>query len=71
MDFGGWGYRINAGNVGFIMGSGPALVLEAGFAQRYVFSMPDAATAARACALVTAYRTLGSDQGAGTMRKLP
>ncbi|MBD7995646.1 hypothetical protein H9639_10090 [Arthrobacter sp. Sa2CUA1] len=74
MDFGGWGYRLNGGSVGFIMGSGPALILEAGFAQRYVFSMPDAETAARACALVNAYRTKESDRGAGTVsgsRKQP
>ncbi|MBD8044497.1 hypothetical protein H9638_11835 [Arthrobacter sp. Sa2BUA2] len=62
MDFGGWGYRLNGGSVGFIMGSGPALVLEAGFAQRYVFSMPDAETAARACALVNVYRAGPRDE---------
>lgn len=74
MDFGGWGYRLNAGSVGFIMGSGPALVLEAGFGQRYVLSMPDAETAARACALVTAYRALAAGQETGavnTPRKRP
>lgn len=57
MDFGGWGYRLTGGSVGFIMRSGPALVLTAGFKQRFVISMPDAGTAARACALVNAYRT--------------
>jgi hypothetical protein len=55
MDFGGWGYRLGGGSTGFIMGSGPALVLETGFHQRYVISMPDAETAGRACSLVTAY----------------
>ena len=57
MDFGGWGYRLTGGSVGFIMRSGPALILTAGFKQRYVFSMPDAEAAGRACALVNAYRT--------------
>lgn len=57
MDFGGWGYRLTGGSVGFIMRSGPALVLTAGFKQRFVISMPDAGTAGRACALVNAYRT--------------
>ncbi|KPN21770.1 MULTISPECIES: hypothetical protein [Arthrobacter] len=61
MDFGGWGYRLTGGSVGFIMRSGPALVLTAGFKQRFVFSMPDAETAARACALVSAYRTGSGD----------
>lgn len=65
MDFGGWGYRLNGGSVGFIMGSGPALVLEAGFAQRFVFSMPDAGTAARACALVNAYRSSAAGPAGG------
>ena len=57
MDFGGWGYRISGAGTGFIMRSGPALVLTAGNKQRFVFSMPDAETAARSCALVNAYRT--------------
>lgn len=55
MDFGGWGYRMNAGSLGFIMGSGPALVITAGFHQKYVISMPDAQTASEAAALVNAY----------------
>jgi len=56
LDFGGWGYRISAAGTGFVMRSGPALVLAAGSRQKYVISMPDAQTAARACALVAAYR---------------
>lgn len=56
MDHGGWGYRLNLGAVGFITGNGPALVLETGPALRHVISMPDPETAARACALVNAYR---------------
>ncbi|MFC8302570.1 DUF1648 domain-containing protein [Specibacter sp. NPDC057265] len=55
LDMGGWGYRMNGGSVGFITASGPAVVLEAGFSQRFVISMPDAATAARAAALADAY----------------
>ncbi|WP_157875150.1 DUF1648 domain-containing protein [Arthrobacter sp. PAMC 25486] len=55
MDYGGWGYRMNGGSIGFIMGSGPALVMEAGFHQKFVVSMPDVATAGEAAALVNAY----------------
>jgi len=57
MDFGGWGYRISGAGTGFIMRSGPALVMVAGSRHKYVISMPDAVTAGRACALVNAYRT--------------
>lgn len=60
MDFGGWGYRLGGGSTAFITGSGPALVLETGFHQRLVISMPDAATAGRAASLVTAYLLSGS-----------
>ncbi|MER2134536.1 MAG: DUF1648 domain-containing protein [Arthrobacter sp.] len=62
MDFGGWGYRISGAGTGFIMRSGPALVLTTGFKQRFVISMPDAETAGRACALVNAYRTGPRDE---------
>lgn len=55
MDYGGWGYRMTGGAVGYIMGSGPAVVVKAGFHQEFVFSMPDAQTAAEAAALVNAY----------------
>ena len=55
LDFGGWGYRISAAGTGFILRSGPALVLTAGSSQRFVISMPDAVTAGRACALVNAH----------------
>ncbi|MFQ4149122.1 DUF1648 domain-containing protein [Arthrobacter sp. LAPM80] len=55
LDYGGWGFRINGGSVGFIMGSGPAIVIDAGFHQTFVISMPDAQTAAEAAALVNAY----------------
>lgn len=55
MDYGGWGYRMNAGSIGFIMGSGPAVVLAAGFHQRFVVSMPDPETAGGAAALINAY----------------
>lgn len=55
MDYGGWGYRMNGGSIGFIMGSGPALIMEAGFHQKFVVSMPDVATAGEAAALVNAY----------------
>ena len=71
MDFGGWGYRLTAGNVGFIMGTGPALVLASGFGQSNVISMPDAETAARACALVNAYRAVGGDSTAGQGQSQP
>ncbi len=63
LDYGGWGYRMSAGSIGFIMGSGPALVLEAGFHQRYVISMPDLATASEAAALVNAYLHNGKVKG--------
>ena len=64
LDFGGWGYRISAAGTGFILHSGPALILTAGFNQKYVISMPDAETAGRACALVNAYRAgLGDEPG--------
>ena len=55
LDYGGWGYRMNGGSVGFIMGSGPALVMAARFHQKFVISMPDLATAAQAAALSNAY----------------
>lgn len=55
LDHGGWGFRINGGSSGFIMASGPALAMEAGFHQKFVVSMPDAATAGGAAALVNAY----------------
>ncbi len=61
MDFGGWGYRISGAGTGFIMRSGPALVMVAS-RQKYVISMPDAQTAGRACALVNAYRTGPGDE---------
>lgn len=55
MDYGGWGYRMNGGSVGFIMRTGPALILECGFHQKFVISMPDAHTAGEAAALANAY----------------
>lgn len=55
MDYGGWGYRMNGGSIGFIMASGPALLMECGFHQKYVISMPDPETAGEAAALVNAY----------------
>lgn len=55
MDYGGWGYRMGAGRVGFIMGNGPAVVMDVGFHQKYVVSMPDAQTAGKAAALINAY----------------
>lgn len=62
MDYGGWGYRMNGGSVGFIMASGPALVIEAGFHQKFAVSMPDAETAGEAAALVNAYVHAGKVQ---------
>lgn len=62
MDYGGWGYRMNGGSIGFIMGSGPALVMEAGFHQKFVVSMPDVETAGEAAALVNAYVQAGKVQ---------
>ncbi len=62
LDHGGWGYRMNGGSSGFIMASGPALDIEAGFHQKFVVSMPDAATAAEAAALVNAYVHAGKVQ---------
>lgn len=63
MDYGGWGYRMGAGSVGFIMGNGPAVVMDVGFHQKYVVSMPDAQTARKAAALINAYA-----QGAGVKK---
>lgn len=60
LDYGGWGYRMGGGSVGFIMASGPALVMDAGFHQSYVISMPDVETAAEAAALVNAYVLAGT-----------
>jgi hypothetical protein len=60
LDYGGWGYRINGGSVGFIMGDGPALVLPAGFHHRFVISMPDMETAGHAAALANAYAASAS-----------
>lgn len=64
MDFGGWGYRISAAGTGFILRSGPALVLTDGSRQRFVISMPDAVTAGRACALVNAHHAGPGDDSA-------
>lgn len=55
LDYGGWGYRMNGGSVGFIMGNGPALVMECGFHQKFVITMPDPQTAGEAAALINAY----------------
>lgn len=55
LDYGGWGYRMNGGSVAFIMSSGPALVMECGFHQKFVISMPDAQSAGEAAALVNGY----------------
>lgn len=55
LDHGGWGYRMNGGNIGFIMGNGPALEMTADFAQKFTISLPDLPTAARAAALAGAY----------------
>lgn len=55
LDYGGWGYRMNGGSIGFIMANGPALVMDAGFHQSYIISMPNVETAAEAAALVNAY----------------
>ncbi|ALV45621.1 hypothetical protein MB46_09095 [Arthrobacter alpinus] len=55
MDYGGWGYRMNGGSVGFIMASGPALVMDVGFHQKFVISMPSVTSAGEAMALVNAY----------------
>ncbi|WP_449373025.1 DUF1648 domain-containing protein [Arthrobacter psychrolactophilus] len=56
LDYGGWGYRMNGGSIAFIMSSGPALVIEAGFHQKFVISMPDVATAGAAAALINGYQ---------------
>ena len=55
MDYGGWGYRMSGGAVGFIMANGPAVVIEAGFHQRFLISMPSTLKAAEAAALINAY----------------
>ncbi|MCC3281368.1 MULTISPECIES: hypothetical protein [Arthrobacter] len=55
LDFGGWGYRISPAGTGFIVRSGPALILTGGSRPKCVISMPDAETAGRACSLVRAY----------------
>ena len=55
MDYGGWGYRMGGGSVGFIMGNGPAVVMKGGFHQRWVISMPNLELAGEAASLVNAY----------------
>ncbi|WP_425861826.1 DUF1648 domain-containing protein [Arthrobacter sp. TWP1-1] len=55
LDYGGWGYRSNIGSTGFIMNSGPALVMAGGFHQHFVISMPSLEVAGDAAALVNAY----------------
>ncbi|POH58876.1 hypothetical protein CVS28_09200 [Arthrobacter glacialis] len=60
MDFGGWGYRMTGGSVGFIMGNGPAVVIKSGFHQTFVISMPHAETAGEAAALINAYVLAGT-----------
>lgn len=60
MDFGGWGYRMTGGSVGFIMGNGPAVVIKAGFHQTFVISMPHAETAGEVAALINAYVLAGT-----------
>ena len=55
LDYGGWGYRMNGGSVGFVMGGGPAVVMEVRFHQKFVISMPDVDTAGEAVALINAY----------------
>ena len=55
MDYGGWGYRMTGGDIGFIMTSGPAVVLQAGSHQNYVLSMLAVPAAGEAAALINAY----------------
>lgn len=60
LDYGGWGYRMHGGSIGFIMSSGPALVIEAGYHQKFIISMPDVAAAGTAAALANGYRGIGN-----------
>lgn len=55
MDYGGWGYRMGGGSVGFIMGNGPALVMKGGFHETWVITMPNLERAGEAAALANAY----------------
>ncbi|MDO5753785.1 MAG: hypothetical protein Q4P21_12060, partial [Arthrobacter sp.] len=55
LDYGGWGYRMGAGSVGFIMGNGPAVVMKGGYHQTWIISMPSLEAAGEAAALINAY----------------
>lgn len=66
LEYGGWGYRSEISHKGFLTGNGPAVVIDMGYYQQQVISMPDAATATRICALINAYRMLGTEKAATT-----
>lgn len=66
LDYGGFGYRSDISHKGFLTGDGPAVVINMGYHQQQIVSMPDAETAAQICALINAYRALDTAKAATT-----
>lgn len=66
LEYGGWGYRSDISHKGFLTGNGPAVVIDMGYYQQQVISMPDVATASQICALINAYRLLDTAKAAAT-----
>ncbi|WP_404291283.1 DUF1648 domain-containing protein [Glutamicibacter arilaitensis] len=64
LDYGGWGYRSNISDRGFITGDGPAVLIDMGYYQQQVISMPDLETAVETAALINAYRAVESSKSA-------
>ncbi|WP_146113988.1 MULTISPECIES: DUF1648 domain-containing protein [unclassified Arthrobacter] len=58
LDYGGWGYRSDISDRGFITGDGPAVLIDMGYHQQHVISMPDVKSAIETAALINAYRAL-------------
>lgn len=66
LEYGGWGYRSDISHKGFLTGNGPAVVIDMGYYQQQIISMPDVATASQICALINAYRLLETTKAATT-----
>ncbi|HJX77210.1 DUF1648 domain-containing protein [Glutamicibacter sp.] len=66
LEYGGWGYRSDISHKGFLTGNGPAVVIDMGYYQQQIISMPDAVTASQICALINAYRLLDTARAATT-----
>ncbi|PRB72525.1 DUF1648 domain-containing protein [Arthrobacter sp. MYb213] len=66
LEYGGFGYRSDISHKGFLTGNGPAVVIDMGYYQQQIISMPDVATASRICALINAYRLLDTAKAATT-----